>query len=693
MWEGPYEVLSERQGVYEGIVGSSIQRFVHVGDELWVTTSVGRTAVASRSIDGGKTWVETTIATAGSDEQMVINHVLPKPGGGYLAVVNREFDCYGGSTDVAQRQVCMRDQPVVYTSDDADTWVETTPVGWALEPDSSLKINSVVTSGDGFWAAGTVEGPKWRGVLYSSADGTNWTTEREFELNGHPTTSVDLVYDGTVLTYIANESPCGTPWDSPGGWVLGSFWERHGRIFTGTDIGSLTLQQPGEHPLAPEPFDPPEDCGSIDGVPYAAIPYPRFRAELIDGVATLFEEFVPPAQTEAVDAAQDGDAEDLEVVRNNSGTRRYAELVDGAWEVVEVTGVTVPDHRVPLLFFDFDGAPAFADVRRIDASHFEMFSVTGGAQAVSVTHPLVATVTDVTAVGDTLVVLGTEVDDPFSLRDWSVPTRIVVWTSTAGEGSLDPPCDMAAGGVCRFSDLTTHPDYPDFSGRDLAAIDLSGTYVGSANFDGANLRGARAWRLRTDGADPASFVGADLTDSRLQRAFLGDISDARVQGANFRYARLERAGGVDFSTSVVTDLRLDEINGATFGNADLTGATLGVIGVSNFPSPASLRYDRISITIDFEAGEPNELDLSGVDLTGLRLSGPILGGGLLDDRYLVITSLDGAIIDRTHFSVIDLSRVGPNVDLSGLVVEMGSVICPDGGEPEGGIADGSCDRD
>lgn len=674
LWEGPVEVLSLRQGIHPG--GSGM-RFEHVGDELWVLGWQGNGSAVARSLDGGASWAEIAIAAPQAGERLTIDHVVPDPSGGYLAVAGRRTRCSGGDGVIA---VCERVRPVLYTSADGHEWAEATPGAWEPPAGSSLRIDSIITVNGWVLAAGTVLGPDWRAVLYASPDGVNWTAERELTNAGNPLTAAQLVHDGETLTFIAHETACETPFDGEGGWALGAFWARHGRIFTGTDIASLTLLGPGEHPLAPEPLAVPDGC-SFDGVPYAAVPYPQFRARLIGGVTTVFEDFVPPEQLELVEAADDDVAA---AVRAAAGTRRYAQLADGAWALTELDDVSVPET---VWFFEHAGAPAFADVVTAAPAVQQVFSVIEGVQQQSVSHPLVASVEALTAVGDELLLLGTEVADPFASSDRSTPTAVVVWRSAAGQGVAEPPCELAAGGVCRFSDLTGHPDYPDFAGRDLAGVDLAATNVGAANFDGSDLAGARLWLV--DGDQP-SFVGADLTGAQLQRARLGDISAAQVDGANFGAATIASARGVDFSDSGMASVRLNDITETTFGDADLTRATLVVADADSFPDLAMLTYERINVNVRPPDGETVELDLTGVDLTGLRLAGPFVSGG--EAPRLVITSLTGAVIENTTFSDLDLSRVDPQLDLSELEVVTGSTICPVGARPDGGYF-GVCIRD
>ncbi len=685
-WEGPEEVFSTRQGVMSsgGSASSAGLRFSPLGDELWVVGRQGPGVMAARLVPGATTWTEVVIGSRNDGESLSIKHLLMRPGGGYLAVAARGTGCQSDGSGVSH-PLCTRETPAVFMSDDGETWSESETTGWTPESGSSLQIDSIITVDDEFLAAGTIKGPNWRSVLYSSSDGITWSTEREITVRDHPTTSGDLVHDGEVLVFIAHETPCGVPADGPSGWSLGSFWELHGRIFMGADSASLVLQEPSQHPLAPEYLEPPADCGSVDGTPYAAVPYPGFRARLVNGVATIFEEYVPAAQTAAIEAAEGDDDRVLEL-RETSGNRTYGELIDGTWVVTDITGVSVPEGPVHLL--EFAGTPAFAQLRsgtnRVSSTTSTILT---GVEHQSVGHPLVVEAFDIVGFGDELLLLGVEVDDPFANRSSETAANIVIWRSAAGNGVPGLDCEMVAGGTCRFSNLALHPAYPDFTGLDLAWIDLVGTDLGEANFDGADLTGARGWIVQASGA---SFVDATLDGAQFQGASLGDISGARVGLANFRDARLGAVRGVEFSAAVVSQTRFSDIGGAEFGSTDLTDARLWVVDVQDFPDLSQLNFSEIHIRVEAPKGEVNELDLSGVDLTGVTLSGPILADGSPEYGYLVITSLDGAILSDTSFSEVDLSRVGTGVDLSGARFLNERSVCPDGSAPGGSGFNRTC---
>lgn len=587
----------------------------------------------------------------------------------------------------------------MFTSDDGTTWAESAPGGLAPPGGGSLRINDVIAVDSGFIAAGTIQGPGWRSVLFSSPDGVTWTTERELVGDVNPYTSRSLAFDGSTLVLTVDETPCAQLYDNVAGWVLGTWWAKHGRIYVGADIASLELQQPGEHPLAPEPYPPSDDCGFVDDVPFQSVPYPKFTATTIDGVLTIFELYVPAEQTLAVDQAEDaGDDEAFEEIRSSEGTRRYAQLVDGAWMVTDVAGVNVLEasglnsgssqRGEQWYTASVDADPAFVQVRWNRSPLWDVFTATDAdpAQLVSAAPLVLDEPSDAVAVDEGFLLLAGQQSDPFRPFRFRDPIAIVAWRTVPGEGPVAPPCGLAPGGACRWSDLTVHPDYPDFGGRDLAGIDLTGTHLGSADFDGADLSGARLWLVDGDPGEPPSFVGADLTDAGLQGADIGDISGATVAGANLRDARIASAADVDFGSAVLADVELGDISGASFGDGDMSGATLVV--TDRFPDLEILNYDDIRIRFDLEEGDTVELDLRGVDLTGVTLSAPF---PFDDDPLVIITSLDGATLLGTRATYVDLSRLDPSIDLSELKLDEGS-ICPDGDPPTGGFS-GTCTRE
>lgn len=682
VWDEPVEVVSARRGIVRWRVAP-----FDLGDELWVVAERWNGSVAARSLDDGLSWTEVTFAPPPESGETHITNLVRGTDGRYVAVASRATSCRDlepvddGSTDADDGFIsyssCRRYRPVVFVSDDGATWTESAPAGFAPPSGASLRIDDLIVVDDGYIAAGTIQGPNWRAVLFSSPDGVTWTAEREFVGDGNPMSSRSLAHDGATLVLTASETPCDTINDNTGGWVLGAGWASHGRIFVGSDIASLALQQPGEHPLAPEPLAPPGECGVIDDIPISFYPYPGFEAAVIDGTMTIFERSVPRDQRAQIEAAEDADDDELaEQLGSTIGTRRWAQLIDGEWVVTDIAGVNVPATNTAVLNAQttIDGHPGFVEVRNIGAQQKDAFVVTDDepAQVQSVVPLVFSIPLGATGIPGGVLVVALQAVDPFVPIDAGRPVSIVAWRSTSGEGLPVGRCDLEPDGSCLFGDLREHPDYPDFAGRDLTGVDLTGTEIGSAVFDGANLSGSTLRLVTSDRAEPPSFVGADLTGAQLQRSELGDISGATVDGASLADAEVLRADGVDFSAAVMLDARILDLTGVEFGGADLTGARLDI--VDTFPDLTLLNFETIEIAVSLSAEEPVEFDLSGLDLTGVTFSGG------LDPA--VITGLDGTVLSDTIFRNVDLTGLDPAIDLSEVWMQF-DVICPDGGEPEG----------
>ncbi|MCB2224430.1 MAG: pentapeptide repeat-containing protein, partial [Actinobacteria bacterium] len=651
VFDGPIEVLPARTGLAPGGIG----RFVtaDLGDEIWIIGRQWNGTVAARSFDGGLTWTEVSFGPPPENGAIYVRHVVRGSDGRYVAIATRESSCRSGEErpgGFTHYYVCTRQRPLAFVSDDGETWTESSPAGLAPPGGSSLRIDDLIAVDDGYLAAGTIEGPGWRAVLFASPDGVTWTAEREFLGDGNPMSSRSMAFDGTTLVFTADETPCPSgPDDNVGGWQLGPGFATHGRIFVGTDIASLTLQQPGEHPLAAAPLDIPPGCGVIDGIPIAFYPYPSFRAEVVDGAVTVFELYTPPGQTARLEEAEEaGEDELFDELRTTLGSRRWAELRDGAWVVQEIAGINMRGAATKWTARYFDvavaGRPAWVEVRTVGSPIHDVYTVSDDEPAQVQTVAPIAFSRAMGAIGadDGYLVFGLQALDLFKPLQSDDPASVVVYRTTPGEESPAGRCDLEPGGRCQFADLTEHPDYPDFSGRDLTGVDLTGTEIGSASFAGADLAGARLWLVTSDPGETPSFADADLTDAELQRAEMGDISGAAVDGASFADADITRADGVDFSNAVMFEARIADLTGVMFGDTDLTGARLDIIG--GFPDLTVLDYQTIEIAISPDAEGPFEFDLSGLDLTGVSFS------GWLSSDPVVITSLDGAVLAGTRFS-------------------------------------------
>lgn len=688
-WSDPVEVLSQRPGLF----GSNEGRSMHIadlGDELWVLGRQWNSSVAARSLDDGLTWTEVSFGPPPETGELFVEHVARSAEGGYVAIATRETGCRdavaidGGFTS---HNLCTQRRPVVFVSDDATTWTQSAPAGLAPPDGSSLVIDDLITVGDHLVAAGTIEGSGWRAALFSSSDGLTWTSERSIVGDGNAMSSKELAFDGATLVLIAEEHPCATPSVINGTWYLGAGAARHGRIFVGTDIASLTLQQPSDHPLAVAPFEPPnpaDPCGPVDGLPFSFSGVGSiYEVELIDETLTVFEQGRLREQSDQLEAARDADDEELynELVLS-TGTRRWAQLNDGEWAVTDIAGVNAPTsswtsptgikgHEIAVA-----GRPASITTFTSRHAVHDVYTVTADdpAQVQSAVPLAVTAPVRTIGVDDGYLLFGFQARDPFVTYASGDPASIVVWRTTAGEGPPLDDCNLEPGGYCIFADLREHPDYPGFSGRDLAGVDLTGTDLGEAVFDGADLSGATLRLGISDRNPDVSFVGADLTGVQAQGAELGNISGAKVDGASFVDTEILLADGVDFSNAVVSEARIWDLTGVTFGNTDLTGTRLFILG--GFPDLTALNYETIDITLSPDYEGSLEFDLSGLDLTGVSFS------GWLSDEPVVITSLEGTVLSNTHFGNADLTRLDPTIDLSEVDMQFG-VICPDGGEPEG----------
>lgn len=215
---------------------------------------------------------------------------------------------------------------------------------------------------------------------------------------------------------------------------------------------------------------------------------------------------------------------------------------------------------------------------------------------------------------------------------------------------------------------------------DLAGLDLRGTYVGEANFDGANLEGAQLVGIEGDVGEFPTFVGANLTNANLHDVTVADLSGATVDGADLSQAAVYGAEGVDFSNAKVRGAYISDLSGAVFGDSDLTGAVLTFVDAADLKKVlGTLNYEEITFNLRELTAANAEIDLSGVDLTGTRISGPTLAGqdGV---SHLIITSLEGAILSDTTFGGVDLSQL-EGVDLTEVDIYGDNSICPDGGAP------------
>jgi uncharacterized protein YjbI with pentapeptide repeats len=166
------------------------------------------------------------------------------------------------------------------------------------------------------------------------------------------------------------------------------------------------------------------------------------------------------------------------------------------------------------------------------------------------------------------------------------------------------------------------PDH-DFSGLDMAEVNLSFADLADCRFSGVNLLLADFTQAHLTRAD---LSGADLSGADL---LLADFSDADLSGA---------------------DLSVADLSGATLSGAWLTGATLP--------------------QCDLSGADLSGTDLSGADLSGANLSGANLSGANLAQARLSGADLSGADLSGANLLLVSVySATLENTNLTGVMVD------------------------
>ncbi len=609
-----------------------------------------------RSADAGVSWSPIDVAPPPPEGGLVLADIVRAGSGRYLITGTVESRC-AANIDAGDgfRYVreCRERRPVVFVSDDGDSWRRVEPAAMAPPDGAAVVIESVVAGENGFLAAGTVRAEDWHARLWSSPDGESWSLDQEIRDEIHPLSARQLLSDGSTVVLLTDLHPCADPWaGSPVGWYLGAGARSHSQLFGGTTAGNVQRLSAGEHPLAVA--DAEVDCTESTFKP---IPYPRNFGAHVGGAITLLQQPPRPADGEVVSAL-----EPYQVATLTAGTWTVARMnqleVDPDAPRVDLEGLVDVDGRLGLLF----SQPA-------DAARLQLTAIVPDGEdawaPVEFDLPLVASKVGGQLWSDGgLLVAGTLRVDPFALLNASqVAHRVLTWRSIDTERDAPRACELVAGGACQFADLSRIDGYPDFAGRDLSGIDLSFSELGEANFDGANLQGARIWDA-TGWA--ASFAGANLTGAAVQNTSIGDASDA-----NFTNANLGRA-------------RIDGMDGAVFEGAVLDGARFEFLDRPPIPA-AGWPGVQVTWRYDEDSSEPYELSLAGVDLTNMEI-----GGGFGDGPLLRITDLTGATLRSATFRRVDLSAIDASIDLSE-VDFWGESVCPDG-QPQDGDPRGTCVR-
>ena len=618
------------------------ERMLVVGDDLWLMGPIHNTSYVVRSRDHGVTWQPVpVVAPPGSGEQFVTD-VVAGAGGRLVATGSINSNCQvNDDAGNGYREVglCKRDRPVLYLSDDdGATWRQIEPPAMAPPGDTTVVINGLIATVDGYAAAGTVAGPDWHVRLWSSPDGETWTLDREIRGEGSPISARQLLTDGTNVVLRADEHPCALPGTSTDGWVLGSSWVSKFRIFSGTNIGDLALLTPAQHPFAhdPEVIECEPLFTTPEGVPNANATTVQATGAVIGGAITMLQ------SVQQID--EDSVADPL-----TAGSQRFTQLIGGEWVVTEIDGVPI-NRDVEMI--DVDGAVGLFDgADSILQSADGTWSQTSPERALLIDNGLVGSAWS----GGAIVVAGI-VDSDRYRTEFGPPnvSSVAIWRSVESEGDLVDPCDFQPGGSCRYVDLSTVAGYPDFAGLDLSGIDLAFADFGQADFTGANFSGATLWEVA--GAD-ATFDGANFTGARLERAQLGS-----AVGADFSVANVH-AGDIADATAAI-------FAGANLQSANLTFDALPLI------DGALLRHARLEQSVPTDPTAPYEISLAGLDLAFVSIS------NAFDGPLLKVVSLDGSTLDYTTFYGVDLTAIDPtSTDLTGANVDE-DAICPDGLAPD-----------
>ena len=627
----------------------SVSSLTRIGDELWILGGLYNGTFARRSSDGGSTWTDVEIAKPSSSEAVGIVSILAAVDGGYFARGTISTNCrFGPEVGDGYREpgLCRRHRPAVFLSADGDTWRRLEPSSLSPPSGASLLLADVAVTSDGYVAAGTVRGPDWHIRIYKSADGESWTLEREIRGEDGPLTASRLLTDGDSVVLLADEHPCSEPNDNSPGWILGAQWATHGRIYQGSSVAGLELAGPGDHPLAAEPL--PVDCTQTTGYDLADVAYPRMTGNVANGVINV-----------------------LDVPAEDSGSRRWAQLVDGNWVVTTVDGLSGIADDFHRHFIEVEGAVVLFGSRHTRGSIAEpIFGVRmddGSVSLIVTERPILAQrLAGAVWMDDTLVITGTVLGYPVDLPTGPEDTTAVfVWRSAERVGEPEPTCVLEPGADCTLVTLSEIPGYPDFAGRDLSGIDLAFADLSEAVFDGADLTGARLWN-------------ADAEDASFREAVLDQVSLATTHLGN--------AGGASFVGATLTNARIDDASGADFTGANLKSAR---IEFSQEPILDGADLQFTSLVKSYDPSVPYEIALRGVHFqyTSVHWSSEAERAGV----PLVLTELSDAQIEYASFKGVDLTRIDPTpLDLSKITVWEGS-ICFDGLPPDNPPI-GTCDR-
>ena len=612
---------------------------VNIGGELWHIAQRGNGSSVFRSRDGGASWAEVDVVPPPSSGAVWITGIARDQTGRYAAVADVAAGCREANSETdpdgyRSVQKCHPMSGAVFLSDDGASWRRVDPPALAGSG-HEISTDGIAAGPDGFLISGTFEGPDWRAGVWSSPEGESWTLERELRDGDGLTSAGPIASDGERIVLLTGVARCVTPSDTPeAGWQISTSHPGGGQIWEGRSVDDLVLRAPGEHPFAAEPLFPDCDLVNSNEIQESLPARPQIVLSMLDDEIVMVAR--EPATAEEL-AAEDDDPPP-------TTSRTVAQLVGGEWSTTTVEGPVRPVGRTMSFAGRLAGELVLVELE------YQQFN---GTTVVTLLHTDTGAV-EVTstgvegrpsaafAAGGRLVVI-TEADlRPYDGLASESGYRVSTSTETT-PSAVAASCDLAAGGECRFTEIAADSV---IDGRDLSGADLS-----FSSFDHIDLD------------------GVDFSFSRLRGATAPSFGETTFAGAIFFGADLQGA-------------RLADLAGADLAGADVRDATLTFTA-----PPASLDgalVDGTRFELPFGHEDAVEWSLAGLDLRGAQVYGR-------SDNLLVITSVEGALLDDVRFRDVDLRRIDPStVDLSAFSVG-GDSICPDG-NPQDGSSRGTCAR-
>lgn len=596
-----------------------------IGDTVWVVGSRDNGPLAARSVDGGPLEI-VDVGGPPAGGNIRLTGVAGSPGGPILLFGSRGFDgCDAGFAveDGYTRAVaCRVTRGATFVSTDAgETFTYTEPAAMALGDRQAVRLDGGTYDGDQFVVVGTMRADDWHGRVWTSANGVDWSLSQELRGTDGTMSAVDIHHDGETYLVVADEHPCAVKpyYNSTPGYILGSGWPQHSRLYAGPDLDSLVPVTNADLPLAPAPIE--VDCDADeDGFDTSRIPYPSVRTELVGGVITV------------IDVSR-------EAAGRTPGTHALAQWIDGTWITsnFDITTAVGPDGEV-------DPDARFNLIAPVDIEgELALFGVSGpgttmrlaqpdgeGWKVIPAHRPIVfdnGSLGWAVSIGDELWAMGYEIqaqDHTRSLlrwRSWEVAEDEVVG------------CVPAPAAPCGYEDMRDVDGYPDFTGADWTGIDLRNATLAHGVYDGVSFANARL-----NGA--TNYTGSSMI-------------------------------GTDFTNADLAGAHLIGLDGVTLTGANLASTFLTFVGL-----PVSWEGVVLADSILIFDPAMGPLDLSGLDLTDSRVWGA--GEGIV-----VIGDLTNATVDGLSLRQVDLSQAKlDGVDIS-LIRFHESSICPDGSTPVG----------